>query len=282
MSVQNQTYEFDVYELTHNPDWKPIVSETEPKIRYMIAAMPRSGSNLLTRQLFNSGLGFIGEFYLPVDVSNLVKAVGAESVSDPIYSKWLNKYRQTPNRVLAVKNHWQALKKMPQTELDAFKLGGKFIFTRRRDFAMQAISWERSHQSGVWDPRWGVIEQTIERDADPKNLERLLNRVEHIFFEERQWLSYFAEKGIQPHEVYYEDMLRYREKTLRLIYRYLGLEAQMPISETAPVGKTTDDEQLIEVAKELELEVEKRGLVRPQFNKLNWYGRIKNRFSLFS
>jgi len=257
-------YVNDVFERSHNPGWKAHVSEGEPKVRFMIAAMRRSGSNFLTRQIYNSGLGYIGEFYLPDSVQGLPNAVGAESVSDPIYSDWIKKYRQTPNGVLSIKNHWDALENMPQQEREAFENSGKFIFTRRRDFAMQAISWERSHKTGIWDPRWGVNQPTIENDADPTNLDRLLARTQQIFREEGLWLSYFNDKGIQPHEIYYEDMIRRRDRSLRKVYRYLGVEAQLPAHETPPKGKASENQQFVEVAAELHKKVKDLGLVRPQ------------------
>jgi LPS sulfotransferase NodH len=95
----------------------------------------------------------------------------------------------------------------------------------------QAISWYRAARTATWyavdgergdrhevEPDWAAIHE----------MEILLRQAE------RQWPAFFAELGVQPHEVVYEDLVSDYERVVRETFAYLELPEAEALTVAPP------------------------------------------------
>lgn len=213
--------------LYENPGLESTPS-SEVKIRYIVAAMQRTGSNLLIRELLLAGAGMPGEYF-----SHLAK-LDARTLSDERYWNFLLSKRSM-NGVFGVKLHKSHYDDLTQQQQQRVFASSRVIFTRRRSLALQALSYEKAETTGIWDPRWQPDLATP--GADYTNLKLLIRRAHEIVADENFWMKVFAFHGIQPLTVFLEDYLLERESTLARVFDFLGIRAAVPEAEPAPVGK---------------------------------------------
>jgi LPS sulfotransferase NodH len=103
----------------------------------------------------------------------------------------------------------------------------------------QAISWYRADRTATWyavdgerrdvrslEPDWGAIHE----------MELLLRRAE------RQWPAFFAELGVRPHEVVYEELVSDYERVVRETFAYLELPAAEALTVAPPRLRRQRDE----------------------------------------
>ena len=143
----------------------------------------------------------------------------------------------TPNGVFGAKLMWNNVrwavakfKEVPRfSGLDRAELfhaafpGLRIVNVTRRDRVRQAVSWARMAQDGVW-----VVSD--DEPARPKgraeyNRKRIAALEALILDGERGWRDLYAELGVTPHEVVYEDLVSEEgyEQTVRGVLRHLGL-----------------------------------------------------------
>ena len=107
---------------------------------------------------------------------------------------------------------------MLRHRLDALVWGAPvtWLYLRRADTVRQAASWLRAIQSDVW----------IHGRSEPRPVEyderRLQELVQQAEAEDARWLAYFAEHGIVPLTVEYEDLLADYESTIGRAFEFLG------------------------------------------------------------
>ncbi len=206
----------------------------QPHTSYLICATPRSGSSLLCEALRNTGkAGRPEEFFLPRN-----EPVWQGRWNTSTYAEYLAeaiKQGTTPNGVFGAKIMWgyfdDFASKLPQ--LAGFKASSNhalmtsifpnlhYIWIRRRDKVRQAISHAKARQTNVWRLETAIA--TLSRNEPTFFFEQIDFMIREIEAHEAAWQHYFAESGIQPLVVVYEDLvLKYKETAIQIL-NYLNI-----------------------------------------------------------
>jgi trehalose 2-sulfotransferase len=213
-----------------------------PRLSYVIACTPRTGSHLLCAALAATNVaGKPAEHisaFKPDALSQLRKAVDETT---------------TPNGVYGIKLHWhqfayavrdlRRLAGPPDTspaDLVTRHLGHtKWIHLRRQGTAQQALSYYRAICSGVWRvPAGGKVSW-----APPNPDLQHVAWLEDMFREhEDRWLQFFSQSGIQTLDVTYEELDAEYERTAAEALQHLGLEVpETSLSGPRPLEVLADD-----------------------------------------
>jgi LPS sulfotransferase NodH len=224
-----------------------------PHTSYLICATPRSGSSLLCEALRNTGkAGRPEEFFLPrnepVWQGRWNTSTYAEYVAEAI------KQGTTPNGVFGAKVMWGYFDDFASKlrQLAGFEVSSNhalmtsifpnlhYIWIRRRDRVRQAISHAKARQTNIWRletevGRWqasplptrlvgaDLASALLSRDEPTFFFEQIDFMVREIEAHEAAWQRYFAESGIQPLVVVYEDLVLKYEETAIQILNYLNI-----------------------------------------------------------
>jgi len=206
----------------------------QPHTSYLICATPRSGSSLLCEALRNTGkAGRPEEYFLP---SNEPAWQGRWNTST--YAEYLSeaiKQDTTPNGVFGAKIMWgyfddfaSKLRQLPGFEVPSNHAlmtnvfpNLHYIWIRRRDKVRQAISHAKARQTNTWRLETEVA--SLSRDEPTFFFEQIDYMVREIEAHEAAWQRYFAESGIQPLVVVYEDLVLKYEETAIQILNYLNI-----------------------------------------------------------
>jgi LPS sulfotransferase NodH len=222
-----------------------------PRLKYVIAAMRRSGSNLMVRQLYRSEIGLPAEYFHPRLTAPLLARWGFEGRDDVAYVKQLLRSRCSRDLIWGCKLHWEHLNALSDQTLDRIFDGAKVILTRRRDLAKQALSLAQAVRSGKYDPRWPA---SPERDPSlrAEDVDTLLGIAENLILEEQAWLEFVQARGLPVCTVWYEDYLSDHDEAHRRIFEFLEVERPVPRREPPPRGKTGQSKQDSETLKRLQ------------------------------
>lgn len=191
---------------------------------FTIAFTMRSGSNEICMLLAKNGLGVPGEFFQKALMG--VEAAGSDASFAAAFTRLVNE--KQVNGVFGSKmahDHRAAvdegLRQMVPgyRTLDDVLPGHRWIWLQRRDKILQAISLCRAELSN----RWSLEESTAGSGSHPEyDFIHILSRVMMIFAAELAWETYFAEFGIVPRVVIYEDFFQNRERELSQLIEFLG------------------------------------------------------------
>ena len=215
----------------------PVAWERPPDLSCVICTMPRSGSNLLSYALEDTGLagrpreyfgsrnetGYAEEWGLPrrYSLRSYLKKLAAESM--------------TPNGVWGAHIHLfdfldvigRAGEEFGETLSERELLETCFpnprcIFIRRADRVRQAISWLRAADSGQWLRLRGepVSDRMARLDI---NLDQVDEWIQVFSEQESKWREFFARNNLPAHEVVYEDLVSDYQTTVLGVLDYLGL-----------------------------------------------------------
>jgi LPS sulfotransferase NodH len=199
-----------------------------PPIRYVLAAAPRSGSNMLVRTLWHTGrAGFADGYLTDTHVLDYFERWGFDT-ADPAglvkgYIAKLMTCRTSPNGVFGIKVHGEHLQGL-EVDLDELLMSPRYIWLRRRDRLRQAISYVLARQTGVWIVD-GIYLSTSRALSEPQyDYAEIRRHLQHLDGETRVWQQYFDRHELVPHVVFYEDMLADYPRTVLGCLRYLGVD----------------------------------------------------------
>jgi LPS sulfotransferase NodH len=208
---------------------------------YFICATPRTGSTLLCALLASAGVAGRPESYFRwQDELQRAKQWGVADPSGAFdYADFIRHALaagKTENGIFAARLMWGTLDELvdklrplfcDSTDLELLHRAfgrTRFVYVRRDNELAQAVSWSRALQTGVWA-------EVTDSPAQPPNapppkfdraqIEELLAVVnEH----NSAWREWFAESGVQPYEVRYEDLDRDPVATTRGVLAYLDVQ----------------------------------------------------------
>ncbi|MFI7146837.1 Stf0 family sulfotransferase [Nonomuraea sp. NPDC050022] len=199
-----------------------------PPTRYVLAAAPRSGSNMLVRTLWHTGrAGFADGYLADTHVLDYFERWGFDT-ADPEgrvkgYISRLMTCRTSPNGVFGIKVHGEHLQGL-EVDLDELLMSPQYIWLRRRDRIRQAISYVLAKQTGVWIVD-GIYLSTSRARSEPHyDYAEIRRHLQHLDDETRAWQRYFDRRERVPHVVYYEDMLADYPGTVLGCLRHLGVD----------------------------------------------------------
>jgi trehalose 2-sulfotransferase len=227
----------------------PWVDGRVPTRSYFVCCLPRSGSWLLADGLRQSGVAGRPEEYFWDEFEADYRA-GWNVPPTGGFADFLQLVLlagTTPNRVFGAKLHWEELLELrrkldpldragPRTHVEALRAffpRPRFVYLYRSDKVRQAISWFRAGRGGGWysvvgeppRPRDGDVEPDWERIA---LLERILRHQESC------WERLFADHGLRPLRIAYEDLTASYEETVADVLRFLDLEPLPGAAATRP------------------------------------------------
>ena len=223
-------------DLYGDSSWDVDIGEP-PRTKYVLAAMHRSGSNLLVRQLFRSDVGLPAEYFHPTLSEVIFKRWGFCSPDDSGYIDRLLLSRCSPDSIWGCKVHWEHIEGLNKNRVDRILEGARVIFTRRRDLAEQTLSLAHARHSGKWDPRWGPDDQRDEL-LEVYDIESLRVIAMKLVAEEWAWKNVADTHQLPLMTVWYEDLLQKPKKVYNEIFRFLDVDRPTPKREPKPFGKT--------------------------------------------
>jgi len=210
---------------------------------YLICGTPRTGSTLLCGLLRATGVAGRPESYFRrpdehawADRWRLPRGAGGScDYRDFDYRDYVRAAiaeGSTANGVFGARVMWGTLEEMvaglgvahPNLAGDDLALLTtafgplRFVHIRREDTLAQAVSWARAEQTGHWqhgDPVAG------EPRLDADQIAALVRTVDA---HNAAWHRWFADVGVRPHAVTYEDLVTDMAGVLRDVLAFLGLE----------------------------------------------------------
>lgn len=197
-------------------DFEPV---SEVRSAYIICSTPRSGSTLLGKGLWETGLAgapheyFHEKAHMPV----LFERWGIADFAN--YQTHLLKYRTSPNGVFGVKAHFDQFNfLLRQGPIDWLGLNVKYIRIRREDVVRQAISLSKAAQTGKWHS--GDISE-IEPVYDYADIKK---RLAMILNYNGAWDRYFTDSGIVPLDIVYESFVQAYPTTILSVLSHIGAQ----------------------------------------------------------
>jgi len=201
----------------------------EPRMNFMVCAIPRSGSSLLCDALAQTELAGAPTEYFDEESFALYSAKWAARGLEE-YLAQLRARKTSPNGVFGFKAHY------PQFEahfrerdvLQEFP-GLRCVYVTRADRVRQAISLYRAQSTG----QWAAHQKTL-RPAPSFDASAIRSCLATIAEQDASWERFFAERGVEPMRVRYEDLVRDYQGSVRAVLAFLGVEVGADFLAPAP------------------------------------------------
>src|SRR6266496_273094 len=215
-----------------------------PRRCYVVCAIPRSGSNLLTDGLHATRrAGRPKQFFLRKSVSdfaathNLDLSAGFAVYGFKLMSWYLDDF-------LGRLRGTGAFGDSETTDLDLLRNAFprlKFVHVFRHHKLRQALSKARAHQTGLWKVQEG---KTVQREPqfDAELIEQCLKESEE---QEKLWGRFFQRIGIDPLRVEYENLCEDYEANIRRVLGFL----QISLPRRIPIGSPVTVRQADEISR---------------------------------
>jgi trehalose 2-sulfotransferase len=210
------------------------------RLAYVIAASYRSGSTHLCTRLWRTGrLGAPFEYFnYEHEMKYMTLRLGALSPDD--YVTRLIACRMTDNGVFGLKAHFPHFRAALRTHptllqrLDPLQ----FILIQRQDKVAQAVSFARALQTRAWLGLQGAEHREVPLFYSAELIAACL---EEIRVQEQDWLRWFDSRGIVPHPVSYEDLMRDEDDQVQRLCKLLGVESDVSMEIKVPVALRQGD-----------------------------------------
>ena len=208
-----------------------------PRRCYLICATARSGSNLLSDGLRDTGrAGRPNQFFLPSSEGQFRAAHHfAADLSFADYVRGIVEKSATSNEVFGFKlmgwylNDFLARLRQggvfggaEKSDLEVLRNAFprlRFIQITRREKLLRALSKARAIQTGLWKVQEGNA-AIAEPQFDRTLIAHCLKELEE---QERIWTTFFARIGLEPFRVEYEELCQNYEATLRAVLDFLKI-----------------------------------------------------------
>jgi LPS sulfotransferase NodH len=227
-----------------------------PRRCYVVCAIPRSGSNLLTDGLHATRwAGRPKQFFLRASVAHFAALHRLNSAGDfAAYVRDITRATATSNEVFGFKLMSWYLDDFLGRLRDTSVFGGpatsevdllrnafprlQFVHIFRRNKLRQALSKARAVQTNLWKVQEGKSAQG-EPQFDANLIEQCLRESEQ---QEKIWDCFFQRIGTEPFRVEYEKLCTDYEGTIRGVLRFLKISLPRRIRIGTPVTIKQSDE----------------------------------------
>jgi trehalose 2-sulfotransferase len=198
---------------------------------YVICCVQRTGSWLLAHTLADTGYaGRPSDYFDQAERDSNTRQWGLPAGDLAAYMRAVRDKATTPNGVLGSKLMWNDFDWLrsslhPPAGTDAGLQfmrtafpSPQFIWLRRQDKVRQGISWWRAAATNQWALRPGQ-----EPEQPAPDVEQMVQLVQFAQRCEDGWRQWFTATGIQPCEVFYEELVRDRLATANAVMAFLRL-----------------------------------------------------------
>jgi trehalose 2-sulfotransferase len=225
---------------------------------YLVCATERSGSTLLCELLAGTGVAGTPEEYFeclsatgrarqpreyfPADADPEILALLAPLQAPLPAVRWearladARRRGTTPNGVFGAKMMWAYLPDFlahgnPEQQLGPLR----WLHVERRDTLAQAISLWRAVQTAQW--------RAEDRDSE---VEPVFHAGATAHLKRRQeahaaaWRTWFAERGIEPMEIVYEEFAQESETTICRVLEHIGVPSEGVRVPSPPLRRQAD------------------------------------------
>ncbi len=216
------------------------VRDEMPRVSYMLATVPRTGSSYLSHVLWQTGcLG------APLEYLNFDKEgpyfFAAQS---PDNQQWLwrsvLRRRTSPNGVFGIKCFLMQLHSLHESNQGLFSAvmsallpaagPRRIIYLGRRDRIAHAVSYARASLSGIWRK-----EQEAGMGEQPEYSQQALETVEGwIDDQSAAWEAMFRDLRIEPLRLWYEDVVERPGEAALQVAEYLGVTLDPRVQVRVP------------------------------------------------
>ena len=232
---------------------------------YVLCGTPRSGSTLLCEMLAATGVAgrpnsFFGQPYIEewADAWGVPHPCGVEDPKfDRDYLAAMRREGSAGTGVFGLRLMWGSMADAAR-RLDR-ALGTKrgvtqgleaafgpvvYVHVSRRDKVAQAVSRVRAEQSSLW--HLAADGTVLEGAASPAPVSydglRIAAFLAELESDEAAWRAFFAERGISPLRLVYEDVAADPNATLAIILSALGLDPAAARGVPVPTARTSNGE----------------------------------------
>ena len=224
-------------------DLPPI--EGEPRITYMLATVPRTGSSWLSHLLWGTGCLGAPLEYLNFEAGPYAFAKGMPEQQDRLWRS-VRRRRTTPNGVFGFKAFPMQLETLQEVnpgllqQVMATVMAGtppKIVYLQRRDRVAHTVSYARAILSGVWR-----AEQEAGQGAEPEYSQADLEGAERwIEIHQGAWDEMFREMRLSPLTLWYEDVVADPAGATRQVADYLGVTIDPAAAISVPEVRKQDE-----------------------------------------
>jgi len=225
----------------------------EPVRSYVICCVQRTGSWLLAHTLADTGYaGRPSDYFGDEELEPNTREWGLPDGNLTAYIGAVRVKATTPNVVFGSKMMWNVFDWLRSSShsppgadpgLEFMRTtfpDPQFVWLRRADKVRQGISWWRADVTDQWGLRPG------QEPAQPAlDIERAVRLVQLAQWCEDGWRQWFAATGIQPCEVFYEDLARDRLAVVNRVLEFLRLP-QLDAADLPPVHYCKQADSLTE------------------------------------
>jgi trehalose 2-sulfotransferase len=210
-----------------------------PSTSYFVCGTPRAGTSLLTGLLKGTGIaGRPEEYFWRDDMPFWAKRWNTSTFAE--YLPAAIRGGTTSNGVFGAKLMWGYMDDFlgrlraltgadagsDRALIEGVFSHSAFIWVWRADVVVQAVSWAKAIQTGVWYDHPGAAPRAHAR-FDFDQIESLAHEAaEH----NRAWRRWFTANQIVPFAVRYEDLVSDKVGLARRVFAFLGLEASERVS----------------------------------------------------
>lgn len=183
----------------------------------LVASTPRCGSHMLGHAMASTGLlGVPFEYCNPANLAEWKRRLGTATTEATLAA--LMRRRTTGNGVFGIKAHYEHCAQMGgPAGLFAALPGLRVVHLRRADVLRQAISFAIAKQTGVW-----IRGQEATAEAAVYDPDLIAACLDDIAVQNALWTSAFAERGIEPLSLYYEQVQRDLPAAVASVVRHAG------------------------------------------------------------
>ena len=214
-----------------------------PHTCYLIAASPRSGSQLLGSLLTATSLaGFPDEHFNPWHMGHATNFFPDDLLYGPEHIERFIAKHTSPNGVFGTKTHFlQVTNFVGLDRLESlYPTPLKYIFLRRREVERQGISLARAAQTDAYNS------ESREQNQPVYNFHQISQCIREVRVQDKGWRTYFYSRGIEPHVVIYEELVADRARILKGVLEFLGVsiprDFQVPETHLKKQADSVSDE----------------------------------------
>jgi LPS sulfotransferase NodH len=199
----------------------------EPRLAWFLCGIQRSGTWSVAGLLDSTGVaGRSHEWFSERTGEANRRTWGVDS--DAAYLSCVKRAGTTPNGVFACKLMWgEALERMGEPASFAPE---QFFVWLRRDHEAVGVSWARAAQTGffhAWDPP---------PKGEPRFVRQEIEGLAGLARErDAAWRRWFADRAIEPLELWYDDVVADPDAASARVLAYLGLSKVAARVRTEPM-----------------------------------------------
>lgn len=194
--------------------------DSEPRLQYMLATIPRSGSSFFAIELWRTGvLGAPMEYLNPIYINMLVKRCGCKEGDVLAYWDWVKHHRTSPNGVFGFKAFTISYTRMSNVHPEWLSeiTPQKVVFLTRLDLVEQAVSYSKAIRSNLWFAG-APGGKPAEYDR-----EHITSCLDSLHFQLEFWSQLFDLTRTEVCCVHYEDLLNNLRGTVTRVADFIGV-----------------------------------------------------------